>query len=79
VLNGEKFKIWRTRRSEAAAQGLPGEIIGMTKQGILVSTGDGILEILELQAPGKKRMLAPAYVNGHGLGLHALFDPRKMA
>ena len=46
----------------------------MTKQGLLVGTGEGMLEILELQAPSKKKMAAGDYVRGHGLQLPARFD-----
>ena len=66
-LDGQKFKIWRTRVVSAAAAGAPGEVLAATKQGFLVATGDGTLEILELQAPSKKKMAAHDYICGHGL------------
>ena len=69
---GQKFKIWRTRLAEGTAE--PGEIVSVTKQGLLVGTGEGMLEILELQAPSKKKMAAGDYVRGHGLQLPARFD-----
>lgn len=72
VLNGAKFKIWRTRT--AAGEAKPGEIAAVTKAGILVGTGEGMLEILELQAPSRKKMAAGDYVRGHGLELPAQFD-----
>ena len=72
MLEGQKFKIWRTRLAEGTAE--PGEIVSVTKQGLLVGTGEGMLEILELQAPSKKKMAAGDYVRGHGLQLPARFD-----
>lgn len=72
MLAGQKFKIWRTRLAEGTAE--PGEIVSVTKQGLLVGTGEGMLEILELQAPSKKKMAAGDYVRGHGLQLPARFD-----
>ena len=66
-LDGQKFNIWRTRVVSAAAAGAPGEVLAATKQGFLVATGDGTLEILELQAPSKKKMAAHDYICGHGL------------
>lgn len=72
MLNGQKFKIWRTRIAEGAAK--PGEIVTMTKAGLLVGTGKGLLEILELQAPSKKKMAAGDYVRGHGRSLPVCFD-----
>lgn len=72
MLEGQKFKIWRTRLAEGTAE--PGEIVSVTKQGLLVGTGEGMLEILEVQAPSKKKMAAGDYVRGHGLQLPAHFD-----
>ena len=72
MLAGQKFKIWRTRLADGTAE--PGEIVSVTKQGLLVGTGEGVLEILELQAPSKKKMAAGDYVRGHGLQLPARFD-----
>ena len=72
MLAGQKFKIWRTRLADGTAE--PGEIVSVTKQGLLVGTGKGMLEILELQAPSKKKMAAGDYVRGHGLQLPARFD-----
>ena len=45
----------------------PGAIIAASKQGIDVACGefDHVLRILELQAPGKKRMSVAAYLAGH--------------
>ena len=72
MLAGQQFKIWRPRLAEGTAE--PGEIVSVTKQGLLVGTGEGMLEILELQAPSKKKMAAGDYVRGHGLQLPARFD-----
>lgn len=72
MLEGQKFKIWRTRLAEGTAE--PGEIVSVTKQGLLVGTGEGMLEILEVQAPSKKKMAAGDYVRGHGLQPPAHFD-----
>ena len=72
MLAGQKFKIWRTLLAEGTAE--PGEIVSVTKQGLLVGTGEGMLEILELQAPSRKKMAAGDYVRGHGLQLPARFD-----
>ena len=40
---------------------------GDAKTGLFVCTGDGCLEILELQAPGAKRMDAKTYLRGKPL------------
>lgn len=46
-------------------KGMPGEIISWnTKDGIIIGCGKGALEILSLQASGKKLMDAKSFVNG---------------
>lgn len=70
-LEGQKFKIWRTRNTgETAPADMPVGTIILTggSKGMKVATGDGkLIEILELQAPGKKKMETDAYLHGHGL------------
>ena len=45
---------------------LPGTVIeANSKDGLLISTLDGILNILEIQMPNSKKMLAKEYFNGH--------------
>lgn len=72
ILHGQKFKIWRTRT--LVGQKKPGEIISITKEGLLVGTGEGLLEILELQVPSKKKMLTKEYLRGHSFDLPARFE-----
>ena len=62
-INDEKFKIWRTKISEQLQLG-SGEIKIDGKK-FFIGTGDGTLEILELQAPNSKKMDAASYLAGH--------------
>ena len=64
-LKGQKFKIHATRVVEG--KGEPGEILGLTKTGLVIACGEGAVEILQLQAEGGKRMAAPDYFRGHPL------------
>lgn len=48
----------------AEVSGAPGSII-VDRKRLLVVTGDGVLEILELQPAGKKRMTADAFLLGY--------------
>ena len=72
-LDGKTYKIWRTRVVSEAPSGAPGEVVGRTENGVVVTTGSGALEILEIQAPGKKRMKTADYLRGHALPEHSLF------
>jgi len=74
-LNGEKYKIWRTRCTGDKAAAPAGTIVKADKkEGLFVAAGDEILEVLELQAPGKKKMRAADYLNGHGFACDARFN-----
>ena len=63
----DTLKIWRTRSVEAEPQGSPGVLYGDEKRGLFVNCTDGVLEILELQAAGGKRMEAKTYLRGKPL------------
>ena len=64
-LKGQKFKVHATAVVEG--QGEPGEILGLTKTGLVIACGEGAVEIRSLQAEGGKRMNAPDYFRGHPL------------
>lgn len=64
-LQGKKFKVHETRM--VSGSGTPGQILGLTKTGLVVACGEGAVEITSLQAEGGKRMAAPDYFRGHPL------------
>lgn len=64
-LQGRHFKVHETR--VVAGEGKPGEILGLTKTGLVIACGEGAVEIRSLQAEGGKRMSAPDYFRGHPL------------
>ena len=64
-LQGKKFKVHETR--VVCGSGAPGEILGLTKTGLVIACGEGAVEIRSLQAEGGKRMAAPDYFRGHPL------------
>ena len=66
-IQGKVFKIHATRVVEG--KGTPGQILELTKQGLRIACGEGVVEILSLQAEGGKRMAAPDYFRGHPLEL----------
>ena len=64
-LKGQKFKVHATAIVEG--KGEPGEILGLTKTGLVIACGEGAVEVRSLQAEGGKRMNAPDYFRGHPL------------
>lgn len=66
TLEGKKFKIWQTKVvTDKSYSGNAGQIVALTKQGIIVKAGEGAIELLEIQPPNKKKMPAISYINGH--------------
>ena len=66
---GNNLRCWQARAEpEAQASGLaPGAVIAADKSGIAVQTGAGILHLLSVQLPGKKRVSAQEFCNAHDL------------
>jgi len=78
LLDGEVLKFWRARivspEELNGRRGAPGEILTADgKNGLIVATADGAVEILELQAAGAKRMEAKAYLRGKSLPAGGIF------
>jgi methionyl-tRNA formyltransferase len=61
---GKLFKVYRSKVTRAQGNS-PGEIAGISKEGIAVCTGKDSLLIQELQIEGKRRMSAREFVAGH--------------
>lgn len=57
------MKIYKTSLTNKTTSAVPGQII-VEKNHLYVSTNDFLLEILDLQLTGKKRMEAKAFLNG---------------
>ena len=61
--NGKTMKLWKAK-TDNCGQGVPGQVIHVDKNSFTVQTGQGTLQILELQMEGKKRMDAGAFLRG---------------
>ena len=69
LLGEEKLKLWRTVLSAAEPpEELPvGGLFGDGKKGLFLRCKDGALEILELQAPGGKKLDGKAFLRGKNI------------
>ncbi len=65
--NDQRLKIWKSRISKKETGKAPGTVAEIGKDYLLVQTGQGCLEVLELQPAGKKAMPAKAFCNGTGI------------
>ena len=63
--NDKVMKIWDAMCVPVDGEANPGTIIRVNKDSFCVQTGNGALEVRELQIPGKKRMDAGAFLRGY--------------
>lgn len=66
---GGRLKLFQSRLTGRTAQAAPGTVVEADpKSGLFVACGDGgVLQILEVQMVGKKRMPAGDYLRGHAM------------
>lgn len=69
-LDGERLKLWRSRLVNGTSDAPAGTIIEVGEHGMQVACQSGIIEISEVQRPGKQRITPLAL--DHQLPLHGL-------
>ena len=58
--------------------GKPGQVLAADpKHGLVIACGEGAVRILELQAPGGKKMSAEDYLRGHGIPVGTILESDK--
>ena len=62
-IDGQPLKIWSAAVINTSVTAKPGTILSVSKQGIQVATGEGILNLESLQPAGKKAMSAQDLLN----------------
>lgn len=67
LLGEDKLKIYATRLCSAPSSLPVGTLFGSPKEGLFLQCRDGALELLEIQAPGGKRMEAKVFLRGHDI------------
>nr|WP_306804524.1 methionyl-tRNA formyltransferase [Providencia sp. PROV019] len=63
IVEEQLIKVWQAEVLTEAHDKQPGTIISADKKGISIATGNGILNIIQLQPPGKKAMSAQDILN----------------
>ncbi len=64
MFNGEVLRIWQANVDAASVDRDPG-MVRVEDGRVLVATGEGWLNLLEVQLPGGKRMAIQAFLNAH--------------
>lgn len=63
--NKKVVKIWKASVTDENSNEQAGTVVKVEKDGFYVQTGNGLLKVVELQIPGKKRMDAGAFLRGY--------------
>ena len=64
--NGKRLNIYRTKKTGVKlGEARPGDLVSLTKEEMLVATGDEAIAIEEIQAEGKKRMRIGEFLKGY--------------
>lgn len=71
-LRQERIKI--TRVKIIGGSGIPARIEKMSKEELIVGTGEGLISIIELQPEGKRPMAAAAFLRGRRIQEGSFFD-----
>ena len=61
----ERWNIWKAVSNEGVTTDTPGTIVATNKQAIVVATGNGFLDIREIQTANSKRMSVVQFLAGH--------------
>ena len=72
-LSNKHIKLFSARViNETCVDGIPGSVTGCSEGALEVETGKGVVQIRELQAPGKKRLAAIDFLRGFPIDKNTL-------
>lgn len=74
MLDGQIFKIYKVNVTNQTSNKAAGTIVQADKNGLVVATGNGCVEIEILQAPCSKRMAAKDYLLGKKIEVGSKFE-----
>jgi methionyl-tRNA formyltransferase len=73
--NGKRLILHRSRTAETGATKTPGTILESSNDHIRVATGEGALDLIELQAEGGRPLRARDFLAGHALTPGTVLTP----
>lgn len=76
IWDGRTIKVWMAEviEHEEVQEAVPGQVVEVTGDSLLVQTGKGLLSILELQIEGKKRMDTASFLRGYQIKQGTIFE-----
>ncbi|MCI1290476.1 MAG: methionyl-tRNA formyltransferase [Lactobacillus sp.] len=66
LIGGNRLKVWQAKASEETTKQAAGTLVSNKKRFAIAMADQTVLELAEVQAPGKKRMSAKDFANGQG-------------
>ena len=69
VMGGDRLAIWQAMALPGCATKPPGTVIAVTTDALHVTTGDGVLAVMELQPANSRRMTVSQYLAGHPIAV----------
>jgi len=78
--NQKTLKIWsmQINKTEPILKAVPGQVLtANSKEGLIVAVGNGSIQIIEIQLPGKNRMLAKDFLVGHKIPIGTIFTRKE--
>jgi methionyl-tRNA formyltransferase len=75
TLDGKRLKVWRARAADQPTQGAPGAVVHLGKGRTGVASGTGVVELVEVQLEGGKRLDVDAFTRGHPLKEGTVLGP----
>jgi len=67
IVDENTLRIWNAEVIQDASKQTPGTVIGESRSGIVVATGDGVLQVTQLQLPGGKPLAVSDFINAHSM------------
>jgi len=67
-LDGEQMKLWNSclpSKAQINPDAIPGQVLDFSEHGVYVQCGDGVIEVLEMQKSGGKKIAASACLQSY--------------
>ena len=74
ILDGKVLKLYDSKIVEYSGNEVPGTVINLNKEGILVKTSDGAILLKEVKLEGKRKQKALDFINGRQIEINKILE-----